>query len=221
MAFSTGLGMLIWMSVTIFRLNRASYALRLPTLTIAPGGCPRTDLTRAVLETPDGMQAFGVHLDWNLQTPTVIAKALGVAPAVVNAFLQLDTTKTPPIDLAMMLWHGQQARLTSSFLQLTIEPSRSPSEISTIPQSIIDSIVAICLKINTDYGTPIYLRFAHEMNGDWTFYGYAPIEYRLGFQRFATSIRKATNLTGNKHVTKLWFGLQMSAFSIHGLPAAQ
>ena len=95
----------------------------------------------------------------------------------------------------MLEWHGQEARRISAFLQLTIEPSRAPSEISTIPQDILDQIADHCLKINTVYGTPIYLRYGHEMNGDWTYYGLQPIEFKLGFQRLAQAIRKKTNLT--------------------------
>lgn len=34
------------------------------------------------------------------------------------------------------------------------------------------------------------------MNGDWTFYGVQPIEFKLGFQRMATAIHAITNLTG-------------------------
>jgi hypothetical protein len=62
-------------------------------------------------------------------------------------------------------WHGQEAQRVSAMLELTIEPIRDPTDISTIPQSILDSIAKKLLQINTKYGTPVYLRFGHEMNG--------------------------------------------------------
>jgi hypothetical protein len=68
----------------------------------------------------------------------------------------------------MLLWHGKEAQRISAYLELTIEPSRSPSEISTIPIALLTQIADHCYKINTEYGTPILLRFGHEMNGNLT-----------------------------------------------------
>lgn len=69
-----------------------------------------------------------------------------------------------PFDFDLLDWHGKECQRLGAFLELTIEPSRSPSEISTIPEELLERIAQRCLFINTEYGTPIYLRFGHEMN---------------------------------------------------------
>lgn len=65
---------------------------------------------------------------------------------------------------ALLEWHAQEAQRVSAHLQITIEPTRSPSEFSTIPDEILDKLARMCFEINTKYGTPVYLRFGHEMN---------------------------------------------------------
>jgi beta-mannanase len=76
-----------------------------------------------------------------------------------------------------------------------MEPSRSPTEIATIPQDILDKVAQACKRINTHYGTPILFRYAHEMNGDWTNYGMQPTAYTIGFRRMAKAIHAVTNIT--------------------------
>jgi hypothetical protein len=171
-------------------------------IAIPSTGCARP-LNRAILEPPDGVQMLGMSLDWALITPIQMRKRLdNFSPALVGAFMQLDTSKAVSFDFPLLLWHGyfidnhsQEAQRISAILELTIEPTRSPSEISTIPLDLLTKIADHCLLINTQYGyyftngrTPILLRFGHEMNGDWTFYGMKPIEFILGFQRMAALI---------------------------------
>ncbi|KAI8912494.1 glycoside hydrolase superfamily [Gorgonomyces haynaldii] len=185
------MGFNIYRQYMIGLANKPTFAA---PIDIPSTGCA-ADTRLARLEVPDGEQLVGFHLDWSKLTPIQLRAKVGFAPAIVNAFLQLDTTRNPPIDWAMFDWHGQEANRISATLQITVEPSRSPSEISTIPDTILDQIAQQCLKINTKYGTPVFLRFGHEMNGDWTYYGMQPIEFKLGFQRMAIAVRKVTNMT--------------------------
>ncbi|KAI8912503.1 glycoside hydrolase superfamily [Gorgonomyces haynaldii] len=197
-AFLAGAGFLAYMSWRIANMYAIAYRNK-PSLatsvSIPDAGCPVVTSDLARLEPPAGVQMLGFHLDWSKMTPIQLKGILGFAPAIVNGFLQLDSTASPPINWAMFDWHGQEARRVSAVLQMTIEPSRSPSEIDTIPESILDAIAQQCLAINTKYGTPILLRYGHEMNGDWTQYGLRPTAYKLGFQRMANAIRKVTNMT--------------------------
>jgi hypothetical protein len=59
----------------------------------------------------------------------------------------------------MLLWHGcdifnfrKEAQRISAMLELTIEPIQNPTEIHTIPLSLLRQIAASCLLINTEYG---------------------------------------------------------------------
>lgn len=113
----------------------------------------------------------------------------------IQAFLQVDSTKNPPFSTNLFEWHAQECQRTGAILAITMEPSRSPTEIGSMPQSIIDLIADECLRVNTVYGTPIYLRYGHEMNGDWTNYGMQPTAFITGFRRMATAIRARTNMT--------------------------
>jgi hypothetical protein len=79
--------------------------------------------------------------------------------------MQLDSSMNPPFNWDMLIWHAQEARKVKAALALTIEPSRNPSEIAVIPQAILDQIADYCKRINTEFGTVIFLRFGHEMNG--------------------------------------------------------
>lgn len=141
---------------------------------------------------------FGFSLDWTKQKPLDAQSTLGgISPAMVAAFIKIDSSSDVPFDFEMLLWHGyvnfslicrKEAQRVSAYLELTIEPTRAPTEISTIPLTLLSKIADHCYKINTEYGTPILLRFGHEMNGDWTYYGMMPSEFVLGFQRMANII---------------------------------
>lgn len=49
--------------------------------------------------------------------------------------------------------------------------------------------------INAKYGIPVFLRLAHEMNGNWVINGLRPVEFIAGFRKCASFIRAHTNLT--------------------------
>jgi beta-mannanase len=48
--------------------------------------------------------------------------------------------------------------------------------------------------INTVYGTPVLLRFMHEMNGNWLVFGQKPTEFIQAFVTLSSYVHSLTNL---------------------------
>jgi hypothetical protein len=169
-------------------------------------GCP-APVGKARLEPPVGLQMLGFHINWQLMDAVQLRSLLGYTPAVINAFLQLDSTQ--PFRFDLFEWHAQEAQSVGAFLQITLEPSKSPSEFDTMPQAILDEIAQECLRVNTKYGTPIYLRYGHEMNGNRKLNPQVigritasslpssslVLTFDQGFRRMAEAVRAVTNLT--------------------------
>jgi len=103
----------------------------------------------------------------------------------------------------MILWNGQQCAKVGAMLEITVLPKVL---IETIPDVLYKEFALTLRYINSQYGVPVFLRFGHEMNGNWfPEYGMRPIEYKQAFQKVANYVRAVTNMTGN------FFGLILLA----------
>lgn len=105
--------------------------------------------------------------------------------------MDVDITRNPPLRWNNFQWHAEEIARMGSIFQLTLEPT----SLSAMPDSLLEEIALKCLEINSR-GVPMFLRYGHEMNGDWTTYGNKPVDYVSGFRRMAEMIRKHTNMTG-------------------------
>lgn len=103
----------------------------------------------------------------------------------------LDEQTTPIIRTGDLIWHGQQTALIGGIFQLTVEPT----DVVNISDNSLELVADYCRQIN-EMGVPMFLRFGHEMNGDWVGYAYKAVEYTRAFQRMATILRRYTNSTG-------------------------
>ncbi|KAJ3223833.1 hypothetical protein HDU78_011176 [Chytriomyces hyalinus] len=92
----------------------------------------------------------------------------------------------------LLNWFGSECGRTGSMLELTMQVGAT---LDTVTQDMYDALATSITKINTGYGVPVYLRFCHEMNGDWTMYGYQPTLFKAGFRKMAEAIRARTNMT--------------------------
>ncbi|KAI8902429.1 glycoside hydrolase superfamily [Globomyces pollinis-pini] len=146
---------------------------------------------RAKLEPPDGTIMMGFHPDWIIDLPADIQRKVGFTPAVFNSFLLMDPTQNPVIPYNLFEWNGQLCRDVSAILSMTIQPV----EVAQITDKMVEDLARVCYKINSEYGVPIMLRFGHEMNGDWTAYGYQPTSFRNIFRRVAVAVQALTNMT--------------------------
>jgi hypothetical protein len=138
---------------------------RLKPVVIDPLKClaPRNGLAR--LEPPTDTIMLGFHLDWITQQPLTMKPLLGFNPASINAFLDLDPTKTPVFNESMFEWHAQEVQRIGGILAITLQPSSLPDTTDEMIQSVAD----MCYKVNTKYGVPLFMRWGHEMNGKLLF----------------------------------------------------
>lgn len=144
------------------------------------------------IEPSNGYLMLGYSLNWEEQVPKDVNDKLGHSMPIFNAFLKVDGTMTPQFDNKMLIWFGQQVSAVGGILSVTIEVV---SNLETLPDETYDSIARTLTHINTVYGTPVLLRYCHEMNGDWTQYGYKPSIYIESFRKMTNKVRKRTNMT--------------------------
>jgi hypothetical protein len=131
---------------------------------------------------------FGVNLDWERDSIDGYSERLGETPAVFvlfAAFPMDESVRHYVKDIASSL---AQSR---SSLMLTLEPTPGLSSVTT------DSARALAAYLNelNALGTPVFLRFAHEMNGSWYAWSQNPAEYIAAFREIATAVHAAAPAT--------------------------
>ncbi|KAJ3030572.1 hypothetical protein HDV00_008845 [Rhizophlyctis rosea] len=187
------------MSWRIYNLHKIGLALkefnewRGSSISIDPTSpsCSSTNTGRAKLEPVHGMM-IGYSLDWQKDVPLGIASRMGgLRGAISNAFLQVDATKTPPYNTGMLDWHAQTVQQMGGILEVTFEVI----DLTKMTDAIYDMIAKQLYQVNSQRGVPVLLRWCHEMNGDWTSYGYKPALYKPSFVKMTTYVRQYTNMT--------------------------
>lgn len=145
---------------------------------------------------PDGPPFLGMSIDWAVDTPSKLQARLGFQPACVGTFIKL---KSDSYESDMLFWNAQlmrdQARAignSPSMLQVILMPNTT---LESIQPALFTKIAQDLRRVNYDYGVPVLLRFAHEMNGNWNFYGQRPLQYKRTWIELTNAIRNATNLT--------------------------
>ncbi|RKP01550.1 hypothetical protein CXG81DRAFT_25762 [Caulochytrium protostelioides] len=141
------------------------------------------------LEPAQGDFLWGFHLDWEIDSPSALVKRLGAAPPVWNAFISMNTTD---FEVDVINWMANQIRDVKGIFELTILPT---VPLDTLPRTLLWELAQECRHINSFYGVPVYLRFAHEMNGNWLVYGQKPTAFRQAFIDLANYVHTSTNLT--------------------------
>ncbi|TPX58495.1 mannan endo-1,4-beta-mannosidase [Powellomyces hirtus] len=157
-------------------------------------GCTAGDARLGRLEPPAGV-LMGYSLEWTTDgnLPSDIQKKLGRKPSVYNAFMRMTNDPVQPFDPSseMLSWHGEQVREVGGILALTLEPIGA---LGGLTDAGIAVVVKKLRELN-DLGVPIILRFGHEMNGEWTMYGYRPTYYIDMFRRMADAVHQGTTTT--------------------------
>lgn len=130
---------------------------------------------------PTGGVLLGVNLDWNSENLSQHRNNLGHDPAVVVQFSDI------PYDDATWAHTTSavsQVRQKGAALLLTLEPHGG---LATMSDEVIAKLARDLRAIN-DQGTPVVLRFAHEMNGSWYAWGQQPARYVEVFRRVAAAV---------------------------------
>lgn len=152
-----------------------------------PGRCPGSS-TGALLEPRDGGVYFGVNLDWDHDTPTSVSGRLGRSPALYVAFapFPMDGSAAGFIDGIVA---GLKARHAA--LMLTLEPNGGLSTVTDAPVAEL----AKRLEGYNREGVPIFLRFAHEMNGSWYPWSQQASAYIASFRKVAAAVHRSAPAT--------------------------
>lgn len=145
-----------------------------------PPGCPATD--RARLEPVDGAY-FGVSIDWSHDGAAAYAERLGRKPAVYVEFapFPIDENAGRALDAAVASIREQGAMLL-----LTLEPHAGLGSVTAATAEDLGRRVA---GYNAG-GVPVFVRFAHEMNGSWYPWSQQPSAYVVAFRTVADAVHR-------------------------------
>ena len=126
---------------------------------------------------------FGVNLDWENDSPAAYAGRLGRTPAVFVEFaaFPLDDASGKRLDAVI-----DQVSEAGGMALLTLEPH--------------DGMAAVTPAVATELGerlagynrggVPVFVRFAHEMNGSWYPWSQQPTEYVRAFRTVADAVHR-------------------------------
>lgn len=145
---------------------------------------------------------FGVNLDWQHDSATAFNHRLGISAAVYVAFFRFPFDKMELNNLDNFI--AQVAKQRGMAL-ITLEPYEGLNAVT----SQITNDLAILLATYNRKGIPVFVRFAHEMNGFWYPWSQQPKEYVQAFRTLAHAIHTHAPLTvmlwapnyGGSHLT--------------------
>ncbi len=130
----------------------------------------------------------GVNLGWNSQTPVGFNSSVGWDHCVFVDFIEgfPHDGGYGYLDSRM----GQVKELGGMYLA-TLEPNGG---LNAVTKEACDEFAGWCAYWN-NRGVPIFVRFAHEMNGDWYPWKMRPALYREKFRMLAESIHSTASQT--------------------------
>ncbi|NYD40422.1 glycoside hydrolase family 26 protein [Nocardioides panaciterrulae] len=137
----------------------------------------------AELVPPRGEAWFGASIDWSRDSLAAYADRLGRTPAVAVGFYQLPMRKR---DRTWLDQAVTQARAAGTMLLVTLEPRAG---LGKVTQPVVEDLARLLDGYNRQ-GTPVFLRFAHEMNGSWYPWGQQPQAYVSAFRRVADAVHR-------------------------------
>lgn len=149
---------------------------------IAQGPTPQARLE------PDQGVYFGVSLRWDQDSLADYRARLGHGPTVAVRFFCLPLCDGEALALEEFI---SQVALENSSAMLTMEPY---SGLEAVTPAVAEDL-AIRIAAYNGAGVPVFLRFAHEMNGSWYPWSQKPAEYRATYRLLAEAIRRHAPLT--------------------------
>ena len=140
--------------------------------------------------------AMGIYLPEGEHNPAVIdafANGVGHQPAIVHVY---QTWSEMPFDHAMLgpIWARGSMPLVSWEPWGEFEGAGVP--LAEIAGGYRDAYIAEAARQAAAWGGPLFVRFAHEMNGSWYPWGRDPKLYKAAWRRIVTIFRQegATNV---------------------------
>lgn len=128
--------------------------------------------------------AFGAQLDWSAADPDSYSEAFARSPMTYGKFVDFPFTAgiRASVDTA-----AEQVAAHNGILFLTLEPKDGLASVT--PESL--SRLTEDLTRWNSQGTPIMVRFAHEMNGSWYAWGQQPTAFITAFRAVAAAVHEA------------------------------
>lgn len=148
-------------------------------------------MTFADLTSTTGSISWGASLDTKSMTTDDYVLSLGEnrAPTILNVYFDaahLEGGLNEPLNCQIAA-----AKAAGAILMLTIEPWDGLHKIDSV---VTTYLARLCRDIN-DAGVGVFVRFAHEMNGDWYPWGARPGEYRDTYRAVAAAVKAAAENT--------------------------
>ncbi|KAF8545432.1 glycoside hydrolase superfamily [Trichophaea hybrida] len=137
-----------------------------------------------------GSVSWGVSIDNSILTVDDYIASLGGdhSPAIINIYF--DTSHlggaNDPLNCQVAA-----VKAAGAILMITVEPWQG---LHTIDSTKTAELSQLCRDIN-DAGVPLFVRFAHEMNGDWYPWGARPNEYKNAFRAIGAAIKAVAGNT--------------------------
>ncbi len=131
---------------------------------------------------------YGVHLDWEQDTAAAYNQRLGVPAAVYVAFFPFPFSETDKANVDAFI--GQVAAEEGMAL-ITLQPE---SGLDRVTAAVAYDFAGLMAEYNQS-GVPVFVRFAHEMNGSWYSWGQQPTDYIRAFRTLAEAIHQRTALS--------------------------
>jgi hypothetical protein len=131
---------------------------------------------------------FGVNLDWSNITPEEFNQALGHRAAVYVQFFQFPLTE---LDLIHLETAVDAVAAEKGMLMVTLEPWGG---LDTVTSETVSILVDKLAEYNAR-GIPMFIRFAHEMNGSWYPWCQQPSAYIQAFRLIAEAVHREAPAT--------------------------
>ncbi|HVM04969.1 MAG TPA: hypothetical protein VM242_07350 [Acidimicrobiales bacterium] len=152
----------------------------------APGGaasaCTAAVTGGAPLEPAAGAW-FGVNLDWENDSPASYAGRLGRTPAVFVEFAAFPLDDAPGERLDAVI---DQVADVGGMALLTLEPRGGLEAVTPAVAAALGERLAGYNR----RGVPVFVRFAHEMNGSWYPWSQQPAEFVRAFRTVADAVHR-------------------------------
>jgi hypothetical protein len=148
----------------------------------APHACTAARAGGAPLAPASGAW-FGVNLDWENDSPAAYAGRLGRTPAVFVEFaaFPLDDATGTRLDAVI-----DQVAAVGGMALLTLEPHNGLDAVTPAVATELGGRLAGYNRL----GVPVFVRFAHEMNGSWYPWSQQPAEYVRAFRVVADAVHR-------------------------------
>ncbi|HET8784419.1 MAG TPA: glycosyl hydrolase, partial [Candidatus Limnocylindrales bacterium] len=155
----------------------------LATATASFGAAPIAAPGRVRLQPSSGAY-FGLNLDWANETVAQASESLGRTPAVWVQFttFPLDDAARANVDDFI-----DQVAAVGGMGLLTLEPHDGLDAVTDAAAADLGDLLA---RAWTDHGVPMFVRFAHEMNGSWYAWSQQPEAYVKAFKRVAAAVHE-------------------------------